>query len=64
MQTLFSGEFMLTIIKFDGLLFHVKIGSFSTIEGMTKKEILSARVKYKFKLKFANDSICKRYNSL
>jgi hypothetical protein len=53
---------MLTIMKFDGLYFHVKIGNFSTISGMTQKEIKQARAKYKFKLIFDCPKACKKFN--
>jgi hypothetical protein len=54
----------LKIIKHDGMFFHVKIGDFSTISGMTKNEIQEAAEKYKenFKLIFNNKAIENKFN--
>jgi hypothetical protein len=54
----------LTVLKYDSNFFHVKIGTFSTIGGMTKAEILAAEKKYKgnFEIIFANTQIKKKFD--
>lgn len=55
----------LTIHKHDSIFFHVSVGNFSTIDGMTKTEILEIEKRYKgnFNLIFKTKALEKIFNT-